>query len=776
MKSFVSRASILFLAVAIFATLVPLSAAQTVSSFTQVSTVPAGLAFMIDGQGFVQNTAVNWPTGSKHTLYAPPTQLSEDGGIQYTFVNWVWAGGALPGGTDVIVTADPSISSYQAIYEISYGVHIIFSSCPVGTCMSPGTVYVNGVPFIHDATVYVAVGGSVVLQAVPANGFVFGGWGSINSTAVIQGFQQTIVVNQPVTLYPLFQMARTINLASVPSLLQVLADRTPVTTPSALQWGIGSTHTVGPVSPQQDVQGQFWVFGSWNDGGAPTHSYTVASISNPDTLTATYVPAALAGFATMPQGLSLNVDGRTNWPTYNFVWGVGETHTVSAPAQQTDAQGHIWNFSKWSNGGAQTQTIAVPASAVANSIQMTATYTQSAQLTVNAAIGGLAVTVNGAPCALPCTVVQPLGTQVDVGVPLSLPVGPGSRQSFLSWSISGAAATGTAANGDLLLTLGPDNATAAPVYHLMNSLTASSLPAGGATVGMQPPSPDGYYDSQASVTVTATALPGYRFRAWNGDLSSLAATGVLTMSVPRAVTALLDMVPTILPSGIVNGAGATPQAVLAPGSVVSVFGVDLAPTTAAGPSSPMAQSLGGVTARVGAQMIPLFFVSPGQVNLQLPPGLPPGPQTLTISSPGQPDAQGVFQVAADAPGVFSSSVVNGVTFGLAIHADGSLVTSAAPAKAGETLALFGTGFGSTVPTRPEGFAVPLSPLYLLTDPVTVQVGGISSPPVNAYAWPGAAGVNIIQFAVPSGLASATNAALTVTINGIVSNTVQLPIQ
>jgi uncharacterized protein (TIGR03437 family) len=248
------------------------------------------------------------------------------------------------------------------------------------------------------------------------------------------------------------------------------------------------------------------------------------------------------------------------------------------------------------------------------------------------------------------------------------------------------------------------------------------------------------------------------------------------MLAPRVVTALLDPVPAILPLGIANGAGLTPQAVLAPGSVASVYGVNLATTTSVGPSSPMTQTLGGVTVRIGTSLLPLYFVSPGQINLQLPPSLAPGPQTLTVSSQGQSDVQAVLQVAADAPGIFSSSVTGGVTFGFVTHPDGSLVTSAAPAKAGETLTLLGTGFGPTLPARPEGYAVPASPPYVLTDPAKVQLGAVSITPSKAYAWPGAVGVDVIEFAVPAGLPSATNASLTVTIGGIVSNAVQVPMQ
>jgi uncharacterized protein (TIGR03437 family) len=776
MKLYVSKAVSVCLALAVFTALAPLNEAQVANSITQISTVPNGLEFYVDGQNFNQTMAGLWPAGSKHTLLALPIEYSPLGDTQYSFTNWEWAGGTVVGGNQVVVTADPSISYYQAVYSISYAVNLVFSSCPSGTCSSPGTIYVNGAPFTHDATVFVPAGGPAVIQAFPADGYVFAGWASQMAGTAIQGFQQTLTVSQPVSVYPVFQVARTINLATVPSGLQVLQDRTPIATPASIEWGMGSVHTLGAVSPQSDSQGTVWVFASWSDNGASTHSYTVASIVNPDTVTATYVPGAPVTFATDPAGLNLSVDGRTNWPTYLFTWGVGETHTVTAPAQQTDAQGRIWNFSKWSNGGAATQTVTVPSSVAGIGMRLIASYTQAVQLTANSSIGGLVMTVNGSACALPCNVYQPVGTQVDVGSPLSVPVSSGSRQDFVSWSVTGAASTGTAANGDLLVTLGTNAVTVTPVYHLMNTLTASANPAGGATFKMQPQSADGYYDSQTTVTVQASVQPGYKFRMWSGDLSGSTATGSVAMSAPRTVSALLDSVPYIAPAGVVNGAGVTPVAAVAPGSVVSIFGSNLASTTIAGALSPMVQTLAGVTARIGEQMLPLYFVSPTQINFQLPPDLPAGAQTATISSQGQPDVQVAFQVIADAPGIFASSVSNGVTFGLLTHADGSQVTSTAPAQAGETLTLFGTGFGPTLPARPEGYAIPASPAYLLTDTATLQMGGVSVAPSNAYALPGAVGVDAIQFVVPAGLPSGSNASLTVTIGGTTSNIVQVPAQ
>ena len=78
-----------------------------------------------------------------------------------------------------------------------------------------------------------------------------------------------------------------------------------------------------------------------------------------------------------------------------------------------------------------------------------------------------------------------------------------------------------------------------------------------------------------------------------------------------------------------------------------------------------------------------------------------GAQTLTIEPQGQPNVQVNFNVVRNAPGLFQQSI-NGQAFALAYHADGSAVTSAAPAQVGETITIYGTGFGPTNPARLEG--------------------------------------------------------------------------
>lgn len=741
--------------------------AQSLGAVTLISTVPSGIHFRVDGTDYVQPTSFIWPAGSKHTLTIDTlVQDQVQVGTRFTFNDWEWAGGQLPGST-VAITADPSISAYKAMFTAQYALYLAFYSCGSADCPSgPGIVYVNGAPVTSSQTFYENAG-QVVLQAFPGNGWIFAGWNP-GPNQTIQGFQDTINLVGPLTVYARFQVARSINLSTVPAGLSIMADRTPVPTPSTLQWGWDSSHTVGPVSPQQDNHGQYWVFSSWSDNGDAIHAYTVAEDITPASLTATYVPAAVTTLMTQPQGLSLTVDGRSNWPSYNFTWGVGENHVLSAPAQQTDAQGRIWAFSEWSNGGAATQTYTVPADAVPLGVRLTAVYKPVAHVIVNSAVSGLVVTVDGNPCSTPCDIQRTAPAQVHISAPASVPQGTGSRADFLQWS------DGTV--GDWVSTLtGNDPINLSANYHFMNLLAAAASPAGGASFVMQPASPDGYYDAGSTVSVTARPQPGYKFRAWAGDLSGSSPSGSLAMSSPRAVQALLDSTPYLSPAGIVNGAGATPQAGVAPGSVVSLFGSNLASATAVAPDGQLPQTLAGVTVHISDRLLPLFFVSPGQINLQLPADLQPGQATLAVSQPGQPDVQAAFNIVQDAPGLFAQTV-NGQLFALAYHQDGSPVTTDSPAQRGELLTVYGTGFGPTTPVRPFGLPVPQSPVYAVQDPASVQVGDATLNVENAFAVPGHVGIDAVQFRLADGAPTGTNAGLSLTVNGQVSNIVLLPAQ
>jgi uncharacterized protein (TIGR03437 family) len=275
--------------------------------------------------------------------------------------------------------------------------------------------------------------------------------------------------------------------------------------------------------------------------------------------------------------------------------------------------------------------------------------------------------------------------------------------------------------------------------------------------------------------VSVAAHTGYRFHEWSGDLSGSFPSGAVAMNAPRSATALFDPVANIAPTGVQNGAASTPQTGVAPGSVISIYGSNLASAVATGPQDPLTQTLSGTVVQVAKRLLPLFFVSPGQINAELPADFAEGSETLTVSAQGQPDVRASFTIVRNAPGLFQQTV-NQQSFAVAMHENGSAVTPDSPARRGELLTIYGTGFGPTDPMRPVGFAVPQTPPFLLLDAVTVLVGGAAIPAQNALAVPGRVAVDAVQFQLGDGAPSATNAPLRISINGQQSNTVLLPVQ
>ncbi len=734
--------------------LAPVFHAQDQGTITRITTVPEGAIYLVDGQPFNHSTSAIWPTGSKHTLSVPAANQNFVIRTQYNFLSWEFAGQLLPGST-VTVTASPAIAEYKARFAIQYALGVSYFSCPdVTYCPSPGTITVSGMPIVSSQDVYVSPGSPTVLQAFPNPGYVFAGW-LPGANQIITGFQDTVTVVGPMVVYPQFKVARKINFLTDPPGLNVLADRSSLGTPLTLEWGWGTVHTLGGIAAQQDKFGKMWSFKAWSDGGDVNHAYTVGELNTPDTVTATYVPSAGVSILTLPVGLKIKVDGQFNALNgIYFAWGIGETHHLDAPLQQVDARGRTWQFSSWSNGGAAAQDVVVPQDGNTNGFRLTATYKPLTKLSVVSSLMGQSLTVDDTVCATPCDILRAPGTQVKITAAATVALGDGSRADFDGWP-GGATA--------FVVTLGDADTTVSATYHRMNRLSSASNPANGAVWTVLPGSQDGYYNAAASVTLSLTARPGYRFRRWDGDLSGTIPSGVVTMSAPRSVTALLDPIPYIAPAGVSNAVGATPLAAVAPGSIVSIFGANLASGTFLAPDGILPQTLGNLTARVGDRVLPLFFVSPQQINAQLPDDIAPGIQVLTVSPGTQPDVRVTINVARNAPGLFPT----------VFHEDGSVVSADSPAKSSELLTIYGTGFGPADHARLEGFPIPQSPPYLMVDSGTMQAGDASLTPEKVFAAPGRFGVDAVQFRA-TGIAGTVT--LKFTFNGVDSNTVPLQVQ
>ena len=124
----------------------------------------------------------------------------------------------------------------------------------------------------------------------------------------------------------------------------------------------------------------------------------------------------------------------------------------------------------------------------------------------------------------------------------------------------------------------------------------------------------------------------------------------------------------------------------------------------------------------------------------------------------------------NAPGLFQ----DGQSLPVAMHEDGSAVTADAPAKRGELLTMYGTGFGPTDHGRPFGFPVPGDAGLLVVDPVRCRRATSIR---GRQRLCGARTDRHRRGAVPAGRwGRAGNVSVRITVNGKDSNTVALPVQ
>jgi uncharacterized protein (TIGR03437 family) len=810
--------------------------AQSTTSVT-VGLSQAGPLFFVDGQQYNTTQTFLWPANSTHIIQFPfSVVLGQTQNYQsalfdtarWQFSSWTDNLGVLSSVANspvLYITATPGLTSVIGSVSELMQLSIIF---PPGTgsggtnpqCIEPttgpfntiggwGLIYIANTCYSDSALVFVPAG-TQTMAAFPFPGFGFLGFeveGNLPSTS-LTNFNLTV---PGTAIQAIFEPAKRVSFRTNPLALQVTVDSLTISTPpsppltpqqssnintsctpdyAALPVGVPtgltplcigdfdflptSKHTVGAPPSQQDNKGAWWVFSNFSDTAGQTLTQngvylTDGQTNYPDLVTANFIPGMPSAILTNPSGLKVAVDGTTAWPNYNFIWGQGTTHTISAAATQVDSSGRTWQFVGWSNGGSAAQTITVPTSG--SGFAVTATYSLLGQVQVTSSPAGLTFTVGGKTCTTPCVVNQTSGTQLNVSIPASVPLSAGSRLDFSSWT-GGA----TSASTTLQVTLTQSSSVFTANYYMSYLLFTATNPVNGATFKTSPASPDGYFPSGTPITVTPVPNSGYKFVGWGGDLSGTFTPGYLTMNGPESVVANLQAVPSIAPAGIVNAAGATPDGSVAPGSIISIYGQNLAGALQVGPSNPLAQTIGNVTVTVNGTLMPLMFVSPGQINALVPAELAPGSYTLTVNWVGQAPISGTFTVSRDAPGIFVETNSQNVSIAAALHQDGTLITAASPARRNEIVSLYGTGFGPHSQQIPDGFPAPLNQLDPVTDSVAISASSVAVPTTWAGAAPGMVGADIVQFAIVPALPSATNLSVVVTVGGKPSAVVQLPVQ
>lgn len=229
------------------------------------------------------------------------------------------------------------------------------------------------------------------------------------------------------------------------------------------------------------------------------------------------------------------------------------------------------------------------------------------------------------------------------------------------------------------------------------------------------------------------------------------------------------------PLGIVNAASLAPVTnSVAPGEFISLFGTGLAPTTAQAQSLPLSTNLAGVQVLVNGLPMSMQYVSSTQINAIVPYELDvvnASFATFQVINNGVKSNPVTVFSAGTSPGIYTLNQ-SGVGPAAVLHANYAAVTSASPAKAGETLQLFLTGLGVVSPMLADGAAAGGSPPSLVKGQIVVELGGQftkASVPFAGLA-PGFAGLYQVNFVVPSGLPVGNNLLTFATADGVASQT------
>jgi uncharacterized protein (TIGR03437 family) len=224
---------------------------------------------------------------------------------------------------------------------------------------------------------------------------------------------------------------------------------------------------------------------------------------------------------------------------------------------------------------------------------------------------------------------------------------------------------------------------------------------------------------------------------------------------------------------VVNSASLRPGDSLNAGCLASIFGSGMAFSRAQSTAIPLPGSLAETTVTVGGIRAPLLYVSPGQINFQVPWNVPAGSAYVVVSNAGI--GLDPFRVAIGtfAPGVFTLGSGSGQA--VAVNPDGSLAAppgsvpgvTGHPATPGQTITIYATGLGAAAPSIASG-SLPSDGVRATAVTPVVLIGGVSATVTASRMSAQFVGVDEITAVVPS--IAPGMAPLQIGVNGVMTST------
>ncbi len=257
--------------------------------------------------------------------------------------------------------------------------------------------------------------------------------------------------------------------------------------------------------------------------------------------------------------------------------------------------------------------------------------------------------------------------------------------------------------------------------------------------------------------------------------------------------------PTVNSGGVLNAASyATANP---PGSLIVVFGTNLASKVLVASTTPLSMQIGSGTDKVSVAIAnkpaPIYYVAQNQLSVQLPWSVPPGNASIVVTRNGTASQQQTLTVATFSPGIFTINQAGSGAAWVINNNDGSVAQPVAgwpfpkivarPAKAGDNIFIYVTGLGP-VASPPKDGASPcpasgcpsnFTTIAKTTTTPEVLINGTAIPAANVQfsgLTPFYPGVYQLNFKLPSGIAASGATTLEVKIGGVTSNKVTFATQ
>jgi uncharacterized protein (TIGR03437 family) len=244
------------------------------------------------------------------------------------------------------------------------------------------------------------------------------------------------------------------------------------------------------------------------------------------------------------------------------------------------------------------------------------------------------------------------------------------------------------------------------------------------------------------------------------------AAGIPAATCPKGGTAVIAITVTVnftttghepIISSVVNGASFLPG--IQENCWVTISGSELSTTTRTWKAhseiinGKLPTSLDGVSVSINGKAASMYFISPGQIDVLAPGDDNLGPVEVKVTTAKGASNPSIAQLQRYSPAYFKFGEQGGKYIAALIALAGGRVDylgpaglfgstrASRPAKPGEVILLYGTGFGPTDPPVPAGMV--FNGAAKLTDKITVIIGGVTA----KVQFAGVTGVGLYQLNV-----------------------------